>query len=407
MAKDNGQKGMVLSYIWACLAVGLLLLGRWSPDRLFASQSTDVFWIVKVAALLVMTFIVIGPRTTLVTHRISSMGSFAALMTYVFTSYLWNNLWLPYADSKLADLVYNIVLVLVVAAGLKQMLLREKFWEILVGALGLMALIGIVTLPTAIANSEDGRLSVLGGGPNIFGRNMGILTVACLFFGLNVPKLRVGCAILAGIAFIGIIASGSRGALGATLAGAAALFVFDQASRQFVLRRPLIILSFLAVGGLALFLADWSSVAAVGNERFVEQTLETGYLSSRDILFDWAYAFWLEAPIFGNGLGSFAAVTDLEYPHNILMEFLCETGVVGLLLFLLFSGLSFLRQFRMGGQERSLILSVTILLLVAAMVSGDFVDSRLLFLFLLYPIVDPLRNNIVQQRSATGHAMNA
>jgi O-antigen ligase len=257
----------------------------------------------------------------------------------------------------------------------------------LVAALGVMALIGLITLPTAVASADQGRLSVLGGGPNIFGRNMAALAVACLYFGLNHARFRIICAGLAGAALIGLIGSGSRGGLAAFLAGSAALFLLDAACRRFVITRPLLVIGFLAVGGVALLVADVGIIAEIGTERIIEQTLEGGSLSFRDILFQWSWDFWLEAPIFGNGLGSFALVTDLEYPHNILMEFLCETGVVGLILFLmLLLGAGF-RQFVGANPERGLILALIALFAVAAMASGDFVDSRFLFLFLLYPLV--------------------
>ena len=101
--------------------------------------------------------------------------------------------------------------ILVVAAGLRHAALRDAFWPVLIAGLGVMALIGAISLPTAIASSADARLAVLGGGPNIFGRNMGLLIFACLFFGMNFPKMRMICAGLTGVAFIGVVASGSRG----------------------------------------------------------------------------------------------------------------------------------------------------------------------------------------------------
>ena len=385
MARKSSLDGPT-SYAWAGGAFGLMLLGRWSPDRLFDAEMNELFWVAKIAALLLLTLVVAMPTSAAADRKAPGFWLYIVLIGYVLASFLWTPVRTVYSELKLGDLAYNVVLVGVVAAGLCRPHLRAAFWPMLLAALGLMAAIGVIMAPTAIQNSIDGRLAVLGGGPNIFGRNMGILIVACVFFGLNFAKFRIICAVIAAMALIGLIASGSRGALGATLVALLLLVAMDPVTRSFAFKRPLIIAAMGLFGAASLLFVDLGIVAEVGNERYVEQTLQAGYLSMRDVLFQWAYSFWLEAPIFGNGLGSFALVTSLEYPHNILMEFLCETGAVGFLGFLLFAGTAAWKQLTAGGPEKALILALATLVFVSALVSGDFVDSRFVFLFLLYPV---------------------
>lgn len=390
MREKSNPVGAALSFGWSGLAVGLMLLGRWTPERLFTDAAlSSVFWIVKIAALMALLLLVALPKVMAADRRAPFIGLFTVLMGYVFASYFWNPSPLPYANLKLADLAYNFVLVSLLAAGLCRKPLRDAFWVMLVAALGVMALIGLITLPTAIASSEQGRLSVLGGGPNVFGRNMAVLALACLYFGLNHARFRIICAGLASAALICLIGSGSRGSLVALLAGTAVLFLLDPVCRRFVLSRPLVALAFLAGGGLVLLVSDVGIVAEIGQERIVAQALQGGSLSFRDILFRYAWDFWLQAPAFGNGLGSFVrlGILDIEYPHNILLEFLCETGVFGLILFLVFLVVSGTRHFVGANPERGLILALIAVFAVAAQASGDFVDARFLFLFLLYPLV--------------------
>lgn len=386
--KKNQFGGVVITYGWAGLAVALMLLGRWTPDRLFADATMgDFFWLAKGALLLVLALLVALPsRGANRDRRVPGIGVFVFLAAYLLASYLWNPSPILYADTKLADLSYNIALVLVVALGLCRATLRQAFWITLVVALGVMALIGVVTIPTAVASYDQGRLSVLGGGPNVFGRNMGVLMIICVYFGVNNARVRVVCAGLAGAAAIGLIASGSRGSLGATLVALPALFALDPGCRRFVLKRPLLMGTFALMGGGVLALADLGAVAEIGSKRFLEQTLEGHYLSFRDVLIRYAYDFWLEAPLFGNGLGSFSLVTPLNYPHNIVMELLCETGVVGLLLFLIFAFFSLTSQYALGGRDRALILPLIALTGISSLASGDFVDFRFLFLFMLFPV---------------------
>lgn len=47
-----------------------------------------------------------------------------------------------------------------------------------------------------------------------------------------------------------------------------------------------------------------------------------------------AFAKIKERPYFGNGLGTFSNLAEYKYPHNIIVEFLYSTGIVGLFVFL-------------------------------------------------------------------------
>jgi O-antigen ligase len=50
---------------------------------------------------------------------------------------------------------------------------------------------------------------------------------------------------------------------------------------------------------------------------------------------DLAFHMWTEKPIFGWGIGEFTVTNSyLKYPHNIVLEILCENGLIGALLFL-------------------------------------------------------------------------
>lgn len=59
--------------------------------------------------------------------------------------------------------------------------------------------------------------------------------------------------------------------------------------------------------------------------------INEGDSSGRDAIFEAAWNLFLQHPIFGSGLGGFDKATGLEYPHNMILEILCECGLFGLI----------------------------------------------------------------------------
>ena len=117
-----------------------------------------------------------------------------------------------------------------------------------------------------------------------------------------------------------------------------------------------------------------------------------------------AYRFWLTAPVVGHGLSSFSVLFSAAeragaQPHNIILEMLCELGVVGLsLLFLLFwSGMRLITLKRL--KQDPMFLCLTMLLagrLMAAMVSAEIFGQEELFLFLGMLTVRPPARTVAQ-----------
>lgn len=103
-----------------------------------------------------------------------------------------------------------------------------------------------------------------------------------------------------------------------------------------------------------------------------------------------AYRFWLQRPVLGHGCGAFPLLLGRSdaraYPHNIVMEVLCELGAVGFLLLSLFHWVSLrlLGSWKRLQRDRwrVMILALFLCTLAEAMVSYDLPGNRPLFMML-------------------------
>lgn len=230
------------------------------------------------------------------------------------------------------------------------------------------------------------RFAALGGGPNVFGRFMVLGAIAAytlaqgsrLTAKIVLGSLGVLCLVMA-------VLSGSRGvfvSLVATLLVhlGKALAVLPGHRR---LKHGLGI-AVIVIGCATLALATASPAA---RNRLLTGLLEDGpggqAVSAR--LGGWQLAFrmFLEKPILGWELGSFGQVSYLEYPHNLYLEIMSETGTLGLLC-VAWMTYRLAREVKRSpsptGVGWSMILC-TLFILGAAQFSGDLYDSRLFFFY--------------------------
>ena len=147
------------------------------------------------------------------------------------------------------------------------------------------------------------------------------------------------------------------------------------------------------VGGSALALMPTAKSAQ--SERIVrlfQMGEKDGFNPSKEnrpqIMMD-AVRLWTMHPLFGAGYGAYADFADLEgeagikWPHNIVLEVLCELGVIGLGFLLLLLGLpavTWLRECRRPGNYVAVATGCACLFHVTgAMFSWDMTDNRIAF----------------------------
>jgi O-antigen ligase len=182
-----------------------------------------------------------------------------------------------------------------------------------------------------------------------------LLAAAPLFYARRSPAILAATALLAATGFVFILLTGERSAalvvlLALLTAGLGSILVFP--------RYRLYSLSALALAAIA------STAIAIGSERImwrIQQLVEViDHFSKSHYaeLFSIGLDVWQTYPVFGAGMKNFEAacwvvagnyVSDgcPTHPHNVYIEWLAETGVAGLLGYLVFLALLLLAAWPM------------------------------------------------------------
>jgi O-antigen ligase len=268
---------------------------------------------------------------------------------------------------------------------------RERLSKVLITSGILVSL--VVTLSSAFG-SFDARQSFLSGGYQMTGILIGLAFVVAV---IERRPMVVGCTAL-GLALCGNLS-------GALFAGLVALTVW-------LLRRD-IRSAVISMGVTAALIALYSLVVhppvlfTVAASKLVGLTANiagqytenlpgiftfTPDISSltpdprakteaasadRIWLYGDAVRHWYSAPLFGKGFGNLTyIIPEYAYPHNVFLELLAETGLIGFSLFLVFC-LSLLAAVRVG-KDTLLLCSLASFIFLLSMVSGD-ASSRFLW----------------------------
>ena len=325
-------------------------------------------------------------------------GMIVAFLGYMVIT----SVWAPdpeRAAAKVYDVMFVIWSAALIVAALRMCGVGptiEGFWRgLYAGGLALAA-IGVAT---AVGNAQGvTRLSVLSGGPNVFGRNMGLLALVSLRLIFDRRRLlRIIGLVTAPLAALLVLLSGSRGAMLALFFGVIVYLSVHGVDRR-------VFWSLLAVGvaGIAALATRFGELAVlVFRERFLILLLAEQYFTHRDVLLLEGLRAGLQYPFGGLGLSGFATVgTRGSHPHNIFLEAFSEGGFPGLVL-LCFPFVLYASRWRRGmGAGDSLTVAGLGLLTVSSSISGDLFDARGVFLLLLMAIASQ-RPEVSRQRRST------
>lgn len=365
--------------IGAALVVLSLLSGRWSLSRV-SGVDLGAFGEPRLylAVLLLLLSLTPGhtPRTTPAVRRAIAWAT--GIATAFFGYMALTSLWAPDGADPIKAFEVGLMWVVVITSiSLARAVGADVFmallWKWLILLLALFAVLGVLA-----AASGTGRLAVLGGGPNVFGRNMGLLTLAVL--ALAIRGEQKAWALAAAVVAGGLVVlSGSRGALVATGAGVAVLLYLNSGRIGRIIYIGVVV---LAIGALVVEFTGFGAEAAdMFRERVLRLAVHDRYDSGRTLVYGSAWGLSMSAPLLGIGLNGFPVLGNHVYPHNLMLEVLCEGGLLGLTLALslLWRPLAVIAARKQGPKPRDA--AAFVLLLMAAQFSGDLYDSRGVFIF--------------------------
>ncbi len=246
------------------------------------------------------------------------------------------------------------------------------------------------------------RASFLGVNPISFANWVGAANIFCIssFPLLKGKKERIGVALLVVLFSVTMLAANSRGPLLSFMLSMG-LWAFYGMKNL----RAVTILKFFA-GGLVLLLVLFLVLPQQLTSRYVDlfgggsdvvSAAHSAYtINTR--LFAWKTALDaaftnLRTLMIGIGIGGFSSLfygMDVRlYPHNMLIEVLCELGLAGVsLLVLHFVGavtqlINYLRRQSQSERAQSMpYIMATVFLFLAAQFSGDLNDNRRIWFFL-------------------------
>ena len=372
-----------------------LVAGRFTLSRLGALPDIDLRFAFLYLLCIGLIIWYLGRQVTGVGVAKSDVGPgmawFAAWCVLVAMSAFWSPPEARRVDSIL-NLFFLFVFTFVAMAVARRLptyqIDRLWIWLIVVAAV-------FLALALYSGPGTQGRYAAPGGGPNVFVRYMvmGTLAAFCRYQTAHRTWVLLPVPFFA----IGAILSGSRGGLLAALIVLifAGVPVFRRSGLKFVLVFSVAI-TMAAIGAL-MAVHRSTAIIRIIRERYVEQTLNQRYGSDRDRIAAEAWNLFVSHPVIGSGLDGYYASQRVgerfEYPHNLVLATLAESGLLGGLL-LMSAVIAFLAaalKTRPLTKDALFALVIGIYLFFASMFSGDYYDSRMMWFFLCIAVIQSRR----------------
>jgi len=248
----------------------------------------------------------------------------------------------------------------------------------------------IFSIPALLRGDLDSeRVSVLGGGTNVFVRFVAICVIQIV--DLISRRFRISYVFFLPFLFTALMTSGSRGGMVSLVIALFVFMLFRQLlSFRMIFKTVAVFCVFIAaiVVVFAMFPTLSKNFYSAYERRIERKTFESSQASSgRDEIYSTAWNKSWEKPFFGHGIGGWVYddLTDLAYPHNHLLELFYEGGLVAVLLFLILLFMVYRRTLFLHRHRQLYVPVATCLVFIffAVQFSSDFFGTRYMYSMML------------------------
>ena len=376
------------------LLIGTIIvayIGRFDPSRVFTSGPPIPIAPIGISLVLVGTLVWLKYSGRSIRSDFSDSNPMIRWLCVFVAWMMVSAVWAPYGARNLEASLWLLMLAVLTSLGI--VLFSSSRTDPNPAIWKTMIAIGLLLLLTALVDGPDhqGRYSALGGGPNVFVRVMALGAIAAT--ALASYQRRLWPFLFLPIFVIGAILSGSRGGLGALVV--AMMFAVPYALTRTVKASPRTIA--ITITGMALTIAGAGLVFTdLVTRRYIQDTFLEFYPSVRLEILEHTLRLWRENPVIGTGVDGFFVVgSGHQHPHNIILAPAAEGGTIGLALILVAITVgvaAFIRGNRTLLSARFHALSALAIFL-ASLFSGDYYDTRFMWLFLGFAGVLVQRTN--------------
>ena len=347
-------------------------------------DSSAVSWLPVDLTLLLAAAIVIAIVLKCVREGVDPFPPPSALMAILAALVVASVLWSPAPASGLVRaLRFESLTLLAFVAPIVLVRTRKSFTRLMIALVGA----GLVVASLAHATHDVNKPLVVPGGIEIeLGLDVGygILAAVGYLFLARRTRMRAAWLVPAGYLSWIVLQSGSRGAVVAGAAGLLFIFVRQLVSnpkaRGSILALIAAVTVTLAAGGIGV-----AGLAAKKYQAVLFSGNTSGVLGLREYLYRQGVNIAVHHP-FGAGSGSFLALTDLNYPHDILLELADEHGFLAVSVFVLLLAAAWRSRivgFKLGRRDESIVTGGLIIFCLAeALASLDINQDKPLWFFL-------------------------
>lgn len=371
-----------------------LFAGLFKGDLRFAWIPVDLTALFFGLSVLSGMVIIINRRMIFNRRALILCMLYLAFASYALLTILWTPGWI-YSTQKVLY-IWTLVLWAVAAPALIISANPNKIKRLGTIFILLSIIISFEAISQYIQAGQPGFIKVFGSNYLGLGRIAGlalIFSYAYLLFWARSLPAKLLAAALAGLFLCVLLIGGARGPFIAAVLSALIPILFAvhiSLKRQVIkIERftvPIIIITITVIALLVFFYQTGQMTQTMYRLQVLTNEGMGDSAQARIQHYAHAIDYWKQAPLLGNGIGSWPIINgniDMRgYPHNLILEILVELGLAGLVLFsiLILYALVILKP--IPGYKQSiniLLLMLIIYMFLNSMVSGDIPDNRLLF----------------------------